>query len=191
MSAIRPLRHLGFHARRLYGSSRPRETKMIQKSGPEKHPAEDPIRDVRRATRRHLPPPPELQFLVHPSLIDRMPSWLEGSCGDCGCPSGKGLATTAQRTWRQSRKWAGSAKATKVRGRALQGPQQGKPNALVLPSSTSTTQTRSARGRRARIARGDWTVGRADPHLDRHRECGGLDFRSRARPRICVTAGAS
>lgn len=138
-----------------------------------------------------LAAPPELQFLVHPSLINRMPSWLEGSCGDCGCPSGKGLATTAQRTWRQSRKWVGSAKATKVRGRALQGPQQGQPNALVLPSSTSTTQMRSARGRRARIARGDWTVGRADPHLDRYRECGGLDFRSRAMPRICVTAGAS
>ena len=27
---------------------------MIQKSGPEKQPAEDAIRDIRRATRRHF-----------------------------------------------------------------------------------------------------------------------------------------
>ena len=27
---------------------------MRQKSGPEKQPAEDPIRDIRRATRRHF-----------------------------------------------------------------------------------------------------------------------------------------
>jgi cystathionine beta-lyase/cystathionine gamma-synthase len=43
----------------------------------------------------------------------------------------------------------------------------------------------------ARIARGDWTVGCADPHFGRNRECGRLDFRSRARPRIPVTAGTS
>ena len=29
-------------------------TKMRQKSGPEKQPAEDAIRDIRRATRRHF-----------------------------------------------------------------------------------------------------------------------------------------
>src|ERR1700684_1176894 len=49
----------------------------------------------------------------------------------------------------------------------------------------------AAFGTRTRIARGDWTVGPADPHLDRHRKCGGLDFGSRARPRICFTADTS
>src|ERR1700684_2036296 len=42
-------------------------------------------------------------------------------------------------------------------------------------------------GCRARIAR----VGSADPHLDRHRECGGLDPGPRARSRIRLIANAS
>src|SRR6202034_1802987 len=54
-SASTPLRRIrGFQEGRISGSSQPQGAKMRQKSGPEKQPAEDAIRDIRRATRRHF-----------------------------------------------------------------------------------------------------------------------------------------
>src|SRR5271154_3645494 len=44
----------GFREGRISGSSQPQGAKMRQKCEPEKRPAEDAIREIRRVTRRHF-----------------------------------------------------------------------------------------------------------------------------------------